>query len=636
MSVKSSKPRILGLSAFFHDSSAALVVDGEIVAAAAEERFSQHKHDSNFPYRAIQFCLEEASLDASELDAVVFYEDPYLKFSRILASTLAEFPRSLRTFVGGMEEWLGSKLWLHLQISRKLQIDPGKIRFVSHHESHAAQTFLISPFSESAILVVDAVGEWKCTSIAHGMRDGETAIRSIESLSYPNSLGLAYAAFTAFLGFRPNEGEASVMALAAFGTPRFSDKVRSIIRSEADGTYRLSPGYFDFLNSGGGLFTRSLVQLFGAPRDHRTAIPFDALDDHVESGRITEDDRKWADIASSVQFVVEETLLGLARRSLKITGSRRLCMAGGVALNAVANSRILEESGAVELFIPPDPGDGGAAIGAALLESRRIGSRPVRVPISPYAGKAFRETDLHELAQNSDPREWREHILDGCKDVPEKLTVEQFCANDLKERIVEDLLKGRIVGWVQGRFEIGPRALGNRSILADPGNLATVRRLSESVKKRAKFRPYALSIREEDANLAFDFEDEIPLCARWMLMVKQVRPEVVPLVRGAIHTNGTTRVQVCSRSENAAFHDLLSGFGERRGLGAILNTSFNERGYPMVSSPIGALLMFARTAMDVLVVENLAIHKVMGEHNVANAESHGVALGTAVGYPSNV
>jgi carbamoyltransferase len=606
--MSASIKRVLGISGYYHDASAALVADGEVVAAASEERFTRLKHDSNFPHFSINFCLGRAGITPDQLDAVVFYEDPYLKFTRVVASTLAGFPHSRRPFVGAIKEWVRKKLWLQSQISSELGVHPGKIRFAAHHHSHLAQAFLASPFDEAAIVTIDAVGEWTCTSIGRGSRGDDRAVIPLESVSYPHSLGLAYAAFSAFLGFRPNDGEASTMALAAFGRPTYVDEVRRVIRIDRDGTYKLNHRMFDFLCSGDGLFGKDFIRVFGRPRDHRSELPFDSLSDDFLTGRVSEDHRRFADIAASVQQVLEEAVLALADRAWRLTKSKNLCLAGGVALNAVANSRVIEQSHFQDVFIPPDPGDGGAALGAALLEYCRLSGDCPPMKLAPWLGQSYAGDGLGRMLECSAEGEAC-HKVHGGPD-PGAVSSESFDSfDDLIEEVADDLEAGLIVGWFQGRFELGPRALGNRSILADPSNLPCVRRLSGRVKKRARFRPYALAIREEDVAIGFDFDGPIPRCARWMQMVKPVRPEVEPLVRGAIHVDHTTRLQVCSSGDNPRFHQLLCAFGRRRGLGALLNTSFNEAGYPMLASPVEALLVFARTDMDVLVINNLVIRR---------------------------
>jgi carbamoyltransferase len=613
---RSETRKILGISAYFHDSSAALVYGGELVAAA-EERFTRLKHDSNFPHHAIQFCLDQAGVTAQELDAVVFYEEPHVKLTRVLSSTIAGFPASRPFFVNAIKQWLGGKLWTHNEISAALDIHPDKVRLVPHHLSHAAQAFCASPFDEAAILTMDAVGEWTCSAISHGRRGNQghgVTLETLVSIPYPHSLGLVYAAFSAFLGFRPNDGEASTMALAAFGQPRFAAAVRRVLRVEPDGTYTVDDRMFRFLSSDTDLFTPAFLDLFGQPRDFRKPLPFDSLDDHFGSREVTADDQRFADIAASLQTVLGEAVLALADCAHRVTGCDNLCLAGGIALNAVVNTAVIEGSKPGEVFIPSDPGDGGAAVGAALAEYyRQTNGDGRRFSWTPYLGKSFEDSvqDLRTIIEEVDPANWSEYLMDGCSGITrDELEWEDFGSfESLAASIAAELDAGRIVGWLQGRFELGPRALGNRSILVDPQNLSAVRRLSAKVKSRAAFRPYALAVREEDAAEVFDFEGPIPHCARWMQMVKRARPEAEARVRGALHIDRTSRLQVCSAEANPKFHGLLTAFAARRGLGALLNTSFNDSGYPIVASPSEALLTLARTELDILVVHQLVIRK---------------------------
>jgi carbamoyltransferase len=396
--------------------------------------------------------------------------------------------------------------------------------------------------------------------------------------------------------------------------------VRRVIRVNPDGRYELNHEFFDFLSADGNLFRPAFRQLFGAPRDWRNPLPFDALDDHFD-GRVSDEDRHYADLAASVQFVIEEAVLALARRAHHLTKADNLCIAGGVALNAVANSRVIRDGPFAEVFIPPDPGDGGGALGAAMLEyCQSTGGRPV-TPVRPWLGRPSDSTVVEGIVANADPAEWNAYTADPdrTREAREELDSKQFANfEELLDCVVDDLMAGRIVGWIQGRFELGPRALGNRSILTDPGNLASVKRLSERVKRRARFRPYALSLCEEDFTRIFSVDSDrprsngnggIPSSFRWMQTVRRVRDEVEPLVRGAIHHDRRTRLQICSAQDNPRFHALLTTFGKRRGLGALLNTSFNEPGYPMVATPAEGLLMFARTDMDVLVMNDLVVRR---------------------------
>jgi carbamoyltransferase len=573
------------------------VVDGEVVASAAEERFSLQKHDPNFPALAAEFCLRHAGLDARELDSIVFYEEPHLKFSRVLSSCMAGYPGSRSSFVRSMKSWLTSKLWTRNEISRRFDVHPNRVDFVSHHLSHASQAFAASPFDESAILVVDAVGEWASTSLFHGRMGSGLELRELDVIPYPHSLGLVYAAFTAFLGFRVNDGECSTMALAAFGQPRYADKVRRVLTVEPGGSYRVDPSYFEFHSETSLPFSPKFLELFGQPRSFKDELPFDCMGMSSEPSK---EHQYYADVAASIQLVLEEALLALCRRLKRETGAKNLCLAGGVALNCVANSRILAENLFEDVFIPPDPGDGGAASGAALHRYfSGGGARASGRSIQPYLGEAYDPaTDLAMLDR-----------LDGCFG-SNRLEVENPSGEDrLAAGVARDLASGKVVGWFQGRFEAGPRALGNRSILIDPSNLEVARRMNQRVKARKAFRPYALSVAEEDASRVLRLPDATPRLMRWMQTSAPVRDSCLESVRAAAHIDGTTRPQICSSRENPGFHRLLKAMGEVSPNAALLNTSFNAGGFPLVSSPVDALLLFARTAMDVLVLENTVIRK---------------------------
>ena len=601
---------ILGVSAHFHDASAALVVDGRVIAAAAEERFTRQKHDANFPQLATQFCLAQAGLETGDLDKVVFYEQPHVKFTRILASTLAGFPRSAGAFVGAMKGWVGSKLFVRNSISRQLNIHPASIEFVSHHTSHATHAFLSSPFDEAAILTVDAVGEWVCTSIARGRRGEPTPVTFLERLEYPHSLGLVYAAFTAFFGFQPNSDECSTMALAAFGQPTRVEDLRAVLRLHDDGTYQVDPRYFDFLATRRLPFTRRFLKRFGQPAGEGAFSALDVFRSPEEA--LPPALQGYADLAASLQVVLEEALLGLARLAKEKTGLDQICFAGGVALNCVANRRLQQEGPFRDLFVPPDPGDGGGALGAALAVAAAYESDVVGGGAGdPYLGKAFEAEPCVQMVEAFDDEIW-DRVGAGATatQVPEGVHV-QRCATEeeLLERTVSLLGDGALVGWVQGRFENGPRALGNRSLLMRPDDVEAARRLSRTVKSRAPFRPYALSVTEEHAPAILAIEGEIPAPMRWMQMTAPVRPEMLQKVRAAAHVDATTRPQICGANDNPRFHRLLTAYGERFGQAALLNTSLNERGLPMVASPTEAVAMFARTDMDVLILDRVILRK---------------------------
>lgn len=595
---------ILGLSADFHDSSASLVMDGRLVCSAAEERFSRIKHDARFPEQAAQFCLAQAGLHPGDLDRIVFYEQPWLKLTRVLTDVMSHFPRSINQFGRAGRSWLTQKLWIHNRISRTYDIHPDAVSFVPHHESHAAQAFYPSGFEQSAILTVDGVGEWTCTGIARGSR--KEGITVLETEEYPNSVGLAYAAFTAFLGFKPNDGECSTMALAAFGQPVYAESVRRVLTPLSGGRYQLDPGFFNFFGESARLFTPAFIRLFGEPRRPADGLPFSCTGaaEHVSA-----DHQRFADVAASIQLVFEEVMLGLARRAHALSGLDRLCLAGGAAMNAVAVTRLLREGPFDHVFVPPDPGDGGAATGAALLACNEIAATPPRP--TPYLGKQYPEQSLAEAIPMLSIES--HHRLPAARAWSGRLTQKEYGDEAaLVEVVADDISRGSLVGWVQGRFEQGPRALGNRSILADPANAQAAGRLSRAVKQRAAFRPYALSLAVEEAQRLIPGVDlrEEARTARWMQSVHPVNEGCVSSVRQALHVDSTTRPQICTPTDNGMYHKLLQAFGARRGTAALLNTSFNESGDPIVSSPAEALITFLHTDIDVLVLGMTVIRKV--------------------------
>jgi carbamoyltransferase len=552
--------RILGISCYFHDAAAALVEDGRLIAAAEEERFTRQKHDAAFPAHAIEFCLRTAGIAAGDLDRVVFYEKPFLRLERLLVSALRTFPRSRRVFQQAMISWLGDKIWVRHLIEERLGVPASRIFFSEHHVSHAASAFLASPYDEAAILTADGVGEWATTSLAVG--SGNT-IRVLEELRFPHSLGLLYSAFTAFLGFEVNEGEYKVMGLAPYGQPRFVDAVRKVIRLQSDGTFELDLDYFAFQHSTDHTFSSRFVALFGAPR------------------RPEDDWRPYADLAASVQAVTEEAMLGLARRARERTGKTGLCLAGGVALNSVCNARLLREAGFDEIYIQPAAGDSGGALGAALLASER---RSV-------------------MKHGSWGAEYS-HPADALR--AEGVPFTEF--NDeqrLCDRVAELLIEGRVVGWFQGRFEWGPRSLGNRSILADPRRADMKDRVNMAVKFREPFRPFAPSVTDQCAGAWFGLEraaEHYP--ARFMLYVVPVRDEKRTAIPAVTHVDGSARVQVVHPDTNPRYHRLLETFGSATGVPVLLNTSFNVRGEPIVASPVDALRTWRASGLDAVVFEN--------------------------------
>jgi carbamoyltransferase len=602
--------KVLGVSYGYHDASACLVVDGAVVAASAEERFTRQKHDANFPSYAIRDCLERAGLTTADLDQVVFHEDPHAKFSRVLCAGLAPFPGSRREFVNSTKAWLGRKLWSLSTLSARLDLDPDKVRYLSHHFSHAVQAFMGSGRREAAILVVDAVGDWACSALFSGAWvDGVPRVERVMEVAYPNSLGLVYSAFTAYLGFSPNDSECSTMALAAFGQPRFADKVREIIRAADDTSYDVDQRYFHFARFYQGAVSERFVEAFGPPRDFKDPLPFACFG---EGGAPSPDAQRFADVAASIQLVLEERLLALCALLHEKVPSEHLCYAGGVSLNCVANRRILTETPFKTVYIPPDPGDGGTCIGSALYASALGGGlAPESMPYPAYVGATFDPADDVAMLEHIKPDHLRRYLKRGLPQTAGVKWKHRTFADraELSAEVARRLMDRQIVGWYQGRAELGPRALGNRSILVRPDDTALAARLSRHVKDRAAFRPYALSLQAEAAAEVLDLGGAAPEAYRWMQFAAPVRDAVRARVVAGTHVDGTTRPQVCRAEDNPAYHALLGAFGASFGLPVLLNTSFNAAGYPIVSTPAEALAMFARTDMDALVLHDTVIWK---------------------------
>ena len=589
---------VLGLSCYFHDSAAALLRDGSLVAAAEEERFTRKKHDYEFPQHAIDFCLRQAGLAATDVDYVVFFEKPFVKFERLLIAGLATFPRSYKVFREAMITWLGDKLWIRHLIQKRLGIAADRIFFSEHHLSHAASAFFCSPFYEAAILTVDGVGEWTTASLGVGRG---TDITLLKEIRFPHSLGLLYSAFTAFLGFEVNEGEYKVMGMAPFGTPRYVDKVWKLIRVGKDGAFELDMEYFSFHHSTDRTFNTKFVDLFGAPRDPRanfftpvSGYPSYCGDRPENFDALARDNQHYADIAASIQKVTEEVLLTMARAAYEETGLTRLCMAGGVALNSVANGRIIRETPFEELYVHPAAGDGGAAVGAALYGYHAILGKARGFVMEHAAwGEAHGPDATERFLRESGIR--YERIEDEDK---------------LITRVVDRLQSGKVVGWSQGRFEWGPRALGHRSILADPRRADMKDIVNTKIKFREPFRPFAPSVLAERAEDYFDLPSAARhFPARFMLYVVDVKPDKRAVLPAITHVDGTGRLQTVQRETNPRYYRLIEAFGQATGVPVILNTSFNLKGEPIVNTPAEAYNTFSKSGMDVLVLGECVVEK---------------------------
>ena len=616
--------RILGLSAFYHDSAAALVEDGRVVAAAQEERFTRKKHDASFPRRAINYCLDAAGVGLDGIDHVAFYEKPFLKFERLLETYVNFAPRGFGSFRMAVPLWIREKLFQKDLLVRELRtfdasFEPERLLFTEHHQSHAASAFFPSPFEEAAILTMDGVGEWATTSAGWG-RGNEVAIT--REIHFPHSLGLLYSAFTYYTGFRVNSGEYKVMGLAPYGEPRYVDTIlEHVLDLKQDGSFRLDQRYFDYA-TGLTMTNRRFDDLFGGPA-RRAGEPLA---------------QRHMDLAASVQAVIEEAMLRLTRALAEESGARNLCLAGGVALNCVANGKVLRDGPFHRMWIQPAAGDAGGALGAALAayhqyrNQRRVpsgrrgggGGGPEGVSdgmAGGYLGPQFVQAEIERRLEADGAR--FEVIGDEA---------------DLLDRTVDALVDGAAVGWFQGRMEFGPRALGARSILGDPRSASMQRTLNLKIKYRESFRPFAPSVLREDVADWFELDDDSP----YMLLVANVRPERrremtdeertrfgidrLNVDRGQIpavtHVDYSARVQTVHEDTNPRYHRLLTAFKARTGCPILVNTSFNVRGEPIVCTPEDAFRCFMGTEMDLLVAGDCVLRKTDQDPALARDYKH--------------
>ena len=573
---------ILGVSALYHDAAAVLLRDGEIVFAAQEERFTRIKHDRALPLRATRWCLEQAGITASDLTYLAFYEKPLRKFERVLSTTVATFPRSWRLFPRMMHGWLGDKLWLRSRLVRTFQVPPDRLLFCEHHLSHAASAFFTAPADEAAILTIDGVGEWATTSLWRG-RSEPPFIEAVAEVRYPHSVGLFYSAITAYLGFSVNNGEYKVMGLAPLGTPRFRAEMDRLLRLREDGSFDLDLDYFCFHYHPARSSTDKLATLLGGPPRFPDA-PIDLS---------TDEGRRYADIAASAQAACEAAVLHLARHAHATVGTDTLCLAGGVALNSVANRRLAEDGPFSRLWIQPAAGDAGGAMGAALWAWHMVHGAP-RTPRSlpPGLGAAWS----------------REAVKDTLDDLGFPYT-DLGSPEAAADRAADELADGGVIAWFDGRFEWGPRALGQRSILADPRTAEMKDTVNARIKFREAFRPFAPSVTEEAAGDWFDIPAPAADLARYMLATAAVRPARQDQIPATTHADGSARVQVVRQADSPLFHRLITRFGEKTGVPVVLNTSFNLRGDPIVSSPVGAVATLLRCELDALYIAGFRLQR---------------------------
>jgi carbamoyltransferase len=583
---------ILGLSAYYHDSAACLICDGEIVAAAQEERFTRKKHDPGFPHEAVKYCLLERGLDINDIDYVVFYDKPFLKFERLLMTYLGVAPKGLRSFYMQMPFWLKEKLFMRTNLRRSLSYD-GDVLFTTHHQSHAAAAFLPSPFEEAAILTLDGVGEWATS--AYGVGKGNR-IDIHKQINFPHSLGLLYSAFTYFTGFKVNSGEYKLMGLAPYGEPKYVDVIkRELIDIKEDGSFRMNMKYFDYC---GGL--------------RMTNDKFAALFDGPRRTPETKISQREMDLARSVQVVTEEVILAMANAIHRETGQKNLCIAGGVGLNCVANGRLLREGPFENVWIQPAAGDAGNALGCALFAWHQVLNKDRKADWKRQQGTYLGPAFTPEAIQS---------YLDEEKIPYERLDDEQA----LSDHVAGLLATENVIGWFQGRMEFGPRALGARSILGDPRSREMQTVLNLKIKFRESFRPFAPSVLREHVSDYFDLDSDSP----YMLLVADVKKErlnelsqeegnaqgfdKLRVARSEIpaitHVDNSARVQTVDKELNPVYHRLIDSFYKQTGCPVIINTSFNVRGEPIVCTPHEAYACFMRTRMDFLVLGPFVLDK---------------------------
>lgn len=583
---------ILGLSYNYHDAAAALLDDGAIVAASTEERHTRRKHDPEFPENAIAACLDRAGIGTKDIGWVAFYEQPLVKFERILNMSLHSWTRGGRQFLRStVEGWAAqAKFDTREQISHSLGLPPERVRFCDHHLSHAASAFYCSPFEAATIVTLDAVGEWDTCTISVGRRE---AIRRLESVKLPHSLGLFYSALTAFLGFEVNEGEYKVMGMAGFGEPRYKNELLSWFDLRPNGGFRVKHRLLEFSSDKQLTYPSLLTKVFGPPRQPDS--PF--IIDSESFGPGTA--RHYADVAASVQAVTEIVIEHTAKEALRRTGVPALCLAGGVALNSAANKR-LRSSLAVPMFVQPAAGDAGGALGAAkwLYHCEQRGRNRHSMSSVALGTVVSRASIEAELRRHYEPNDWVEYSDD-----------EALC------HAVACLLKrGEVVGWVQGASEWGPRSLGHRSILANPCTAEMQMIVNEKIKFREPFRPFAPSVPAEHARRFFELidiqgEDLETNPYNFMLAIAQVRSDAASKIPAVVHVDGTARVHTVRRETNPLFHKLLEAFGERTGVPVLLNTSFNLRGEPIVDNAEDAIKTFEWSGMEALAMGRFLIHK---------------------------
>ena len=557
---------ILGISCFYHDASACLIKDGEVIAAAQEERFNRDKYSPVFPIQSINYCLQHAGITSLDLDHIAFYEKMYLKFERTILSHVEGFPFTFKNFLETMPLWLKDRLVVPLYIKDELTYNK-KIWFVKHHLSHAASSYFLSNFNEAAILTVDGVGEYASATYGHAKG---TKIEIKKEISYPHSLGLLYSIVTAYLGFRVFSGEGKVMALAEFGKPLYMNEFEKLIEVKEDGSFRINQEYFSF-NRGEKMHNEKFIELFGEERS--------------EDAPITQ---KHKDIAASLQKIAEEVVLKMANHVYQVTKSKNLCLAGGVFLNVTANSRILNETPFENVYIQPAAGDAGSAIGCALYLYHSILNNEKRQPlINSSLGPSYANSQIEIILKNK------------------RLKFTKTNSSlEMSQKLAQYLSEGKVVAWFQGRMEFGPRALGNRSILADPRSPTMKDWLNLTIKHREDFRPFGASVLRERVSDVFEFDNDSP----YMLYVANFKKEYAEAFPAVTHINGTSRIQTVTLAQNPKYYELINEFYKLTGVPMVLNTSLNDT-EPIVCNPQSAIELFMRTKMEYLAIEDYIVEK---------------------------
>jgi len=562
---------ILGISCFYHDSAACLVKDGVLIAAATEERFTRKKHDWSFPVRAIEYCLKEAGINITDVDHIAFYEKPLLKFDRILSQHLEMFPKSFLPFYLALPSWFNEKLLLRRTVRKRLKYKKD-IFYIPHHLAHAASAFLVSPFQEAAIITIDGVGEWQTTTISVG-NGGQ--IRMLKELNFPHSLGLLYSAITAHLGFKVNNDEYKVMGLAAYGKPTYLQQMRRLIDVKEDGSFALNMDYFSF-HRAMTMCSQKFIKEFGEPRSPESPI-----------------EERHKDLAASAQALLEDVVMKICNYAHQLTGKENICLSGGVALNSVANGKILSHTPFKDIYIQPEAGDGGGCVGAAFYAYHSILQKPRSyVQTAAYSGPGYSPQAVKEF-------------LDANNIVYREFENENTLIKETAKLIYGD----NVVGWFQGRMEWGPRALGGRSILSNPCNPKMQDILNLKVKHRERFRPFAPVVCEDDALQFFECDDPIPIPTDFMLMVYPIKEDKRKLIPAVTHVDGSGRLQTVRKEQNPRYYRLIKEFGALSGIPILINTSFNIRGEPIVCTPEDAYRCMMGTGIDYLIIENFIVRR---------------------------